>query len=366
MKFVIARDELLNLIGYIQNVVAQKSSVPILSNFMMEVSGNELVLSATDLTVGVRCRTEVKVFEEGAITLPAKKFFYLVKELTSSHIEITSNNDDIANIISGSSSFKINGINKNEYPQLPDLTEAHCFKMPLNHFKTAFYRTAFAVSKENHRPVLTGVLMKILKKSIVFVGTNGRRLAKVEYDIDIEDELDVQYVLPIKAVDEILRIPSDNEDLLIYLMQDKIAIDSGKVTLVTKFINGDYPDFTRIVLEDIETKITLHREELMSLLKQISLFTQDNNHSVKFYFSEGNLNLSANHSEVGHAKVSMPINYYGEPIQIAFNPNSFLDILRHSKDETVDLGLTDSFNPGVITDSSNAVCVLMPMRLRDD
>ena len=149
-------------------------------------------------------------------------------------------------------------------------------------------------------------------------------------------------------------------------MDDKIAVDATKNTIITKLLSGSYPDVSRVIPEESDVTVALHREELMSLLRQISLFTPDSNHSVRFIFSDGNLQLAANNAEVGTAKVNMPVNYNGEALQIAFNPGFFLDILRHSKDETVNIGLTDAFNPGVITDTSSALCVLMPMRLHEE
>jgi DNA polymerase-3 subunit beta len=148
-------------------------------------------------------------------------------------------------------------------------------------------------------------------------------------------------------------------------MNDKIAIEANQSILVTKLLAGDYPDFERVIPAETETTVTLHREELITLLRQISLFTAESNHSVRFSFTKGELVLTANDINIGEGKVSMPVNYNGQKLEIAFNPNYFLDILRHSPDESVQLGLTDPYNPGVITDSSSAVFILMPMRLNE-
>ncbi len=365
MKFVISKEELNGLIGHIQNVVTQKATIPILSNILIEASGSELVITATDLTVGVRCRTEAKVFEEGATTLPAKKFAQLIREITAPHIEFSSTSDDVSKITAGSSHFNLHGINKGEFPVLPDMSGAAQFKIKGEKLQDALFRTAFAVSREDHRPILTGVLMSIDNGTVAFIGTDGKRLAKIEQNIDIDESVSGQYVIPLKAVEEILKISGD-DDAIVYVMEDKIAIDTNKSTIITKLLSGSYPDVSRVIPEESDISVTLHREELTSLLRQISLFTPDNNHSVRFVFSDGNLQLAINNAEIGTAKVNMPVNYDGEALQIAFNPAFFLDILRHSKDETVNIGLTDAFNPGVITDTSSALCVIMPMRLHEE
>ena len=365
MKFIISKKEFCDLIGNIQNVVSQKATIPILSNFLIEAIGSELVLTATDLTVGVRCRTKAKVIEEGATTLPARRFFHLIRELTAPHIEFSSNASEVAEVVAGGSKFHINGMSKSEFPALPDMKEARQLRVSTELLKEALNRTAFSVSREDHRYILTGVLMQIGGGMLTVVGTDGKRLAKLEHSVSIDKDFNGQYVLPLKAVEEIAKI-ADDEDVSIYLMKDKIAVDASNITIITKLLSGEYPDVNRVIPQNSDIKVSLHREEMTSLLRQISLFTPDVNHSVKFNFESGNLNLTANYTEIGNAKVNMPVNYNGEPLHIAFNPGFFLDILRHSKDETVTLELTDAYNPGIITDSSSALCVLMPMRLHED
>ena len=146
-------------------------------------------------------------------------------------------------------------------------------------------------------------------------------------------------------------------------MSDKIAVEASNTILITKLLAGQFPDVSRIIPEKQATPIALHREELISLLKQVSLFTADSSSSVRFSFTTGALHLSANSGEIGEGVVTMPVNYGGEKLEIAFNPYYFLEILRHSKDETVDFSISNAYNPCLITDSSNARFVLMPMRL---
>ncbi len=365
MKFVLSRDELSNLIGHIQNVIPPKASVPILSNFLIEAYGNELTLTATDLTVGVRCRTEAKIIENGATTLPAKRFFQLIHELTAPHIEFSCNENEISEIVAGSSHFNLKGMDKSKFPTLPDFTGAAHLSIKGEDLREAMFRTAFAVSRDDHRYILTGVLMHIEKDSITFIGTDGKRLAKIVLAIESDESLNGRYVLPIKAVDEMLKI-SSSENVTIYFEDNKIAIKTNKIIIVSKLLSGEYPDVNRVIPQNNDISVTLHREELISLLKQILLFTPDADHSVRFTLSNGDLKITANNATVGDAKVNMPVNYTGNLLQIAFNPGFFLDILRHSKDETVDITLTDSYNPGIISDTSDAICVIMPMRLNEE
>ncbi|MCC5831767.1 MAG: DNA polymerase III subunit beta [Chlamydiales bacterium] len=365
MKFVISRNELSTLIRKIQNVVPQNAPIPILSHFLIEAEDDQLIFTATDLTVGTRCSIPAKIYEKGSLSIPSKRFFQLVRELTDQNIEVAAADSEMAEIRAGSSRFRLHGMDKEEYPALPDLKEAAKFTLPGAELKEMFYRTAFAVSKEDNRYVLTGVLMRIENGRAVFVGTDGKRLAKTEIEIPLSD-LSGEFIIPLKAVDEMMKILGDDETATVYLTDDKVAIESGNTLLITKLLSGDYPDFEQVIASQSEVRMTLHREELITLLRQISLFTNDSSHSVRFTFLPGEVVLTANCADVGEGKVSMPVNYTGEKIEIAFNPFYFLDILRHSKDETVNLGISDSYNPGIITDSSKSLFIIMPMRLNDD
>lgn len=368
MKFVISRNELSNLIRKIQNIVPQNPPIPILSHFLIETNGeDELVFTATDLTIGSCCRAKAKIYERGSLALPSKRFFQLIRELTEPNIELTFAQGEMSEIKAGSSSFRLHGMDKEDFPKLPDFKEAIQFKIENQILKEMLFRTVFAVSKEENLYVLTGVLMRIENGKAIFVGTDGKRLARNETAIALAPDHSGEYIFPQKAVDEIIKMLSDDkEEATVYLAHDKVAIESGSTIIVTKLLSGDYPNFEQILASHCEHKMSLHREELVTLLRQISLFTNDTSQSVRFTFLDGELQLTANCADIGEGHVSMPVNYSGNKIEIAFNPFFFLDILRHSKDETLSLGISDSYNPGIITDSTSSLFIIMPMRLNDD
>lgn len=378
MKFVLSTQELNYLLNKIQNVVGQKATIPILSNFLIEAFNDELVLTATDLTVGIRCFTEAKIIEEGSTTLPAKRFAQLIRELTATNLEVASNANEVTTIVAGTSRFKLNGMGKNEFPTLPDMSTAHHFQMKQSDLKDMFYRTSFAVSKEDNRYVLTGVLMQIENGLATFVGTDGKRLARAHVAVETPESFVSQSIIPLKAVDEILKNLSDDSEgiVKIAVMGDKISFEANDARVVTKLLAGEYPDINRVIPEKSDMIVSLHREELLSLLRQISLFTADNNHSVRFTFTKGELKLTANTMEIGEGNVCMPVNYQGPQLEIAFNPGFLIGILLHcdKESETVTLGLTDPYNPGIITDKGNLdnplqaspLFVIMPMRLSED
>lgn len=375
MKFLISTQELNFLINKIQNVVPQKATLPILSNFLIEAKNGMITLTATDLTVSIRAQTEAKIEEEGATALPAKRFAQLVRELTWANLEIITNENNLTEIVANTSRFKLYGMKASEFPNLPDISEAASFKIGQNVLKDMLFRTSFAISREDNRYVLTGALMRIANKQAILLGTDGKRLSRAQAEVEIDPAFTGNYIIPLKAVEEIQKNLYEEGEATVYLMQDKVAVEASHVTIITKLLSGDYPDVSRVIPERSDLVVALHREELISLLRQVSLFTKDNNHSVRFSFTEGDLMLSANTLEIGEGKVSMPINYRGPKIDIAFNPGFFLDILRHSKEETVAMSLIDAFNPGVITDkepspeaahTTGPLFVIMPMRLGEE
>ena len=364
MKAIIPRVELVALIGKIQNIVSPKPAIPILANILIEAIDDQLLISATDLTVSMRAYADAKVLEEGAVTLPARRFFQLIRELTAPQVEIHCTSPETALINAGSSHFKINGMHKNEFPALPDLSDGIQFSVPGVILKEMLARTAFAAARDDSRQILNSILMQSTGQSATFIGTDGKKLAKLHTSINLPESHNGSYIIPLKAVEEMIRIlDAKEEPAKVTLMPDKIAVEVSSMTLITKLFTGQYPDVSRVIPVAKPHPLALHREELMSLLRQVSLFTYDSNSSVRFTFTSGSLHLSAVSGDIGEGKVNMPINYGGEKLEIAFNPNYFIDILRHSKDETVHFDITDSYNPGLITDSSSAQFVIMPMRL---
>lgn len=375
MKIIIPTQELNFLISKLLNVVGLKPAIPILSNILFEAKNGEIILTATDLMVGIRCSTEAKILKEGSTTLPAKRLAQLLRELSVANLEITTNEHEITEIIAGSSKFKLHGMSGEEYPTLPDMKSEKKFKISQIELKEVLNRTSFAVSREDNRYVLTGVFLNINGSSVTFIGTDGKRLAKTYKLISQDSPFTGSYIIPAKAVEEIIKnLTNDEEEILCFLTEDKIAFQTKSSIIVSKLLEGDYPDVDKVIPEIPDTIVTIHREELTSLLRQISLFTNENQ-SVRFTFSSGELILTANTIEVGEGLVKMPVNYYGDKLEIAFNPHYFLDILRHGKTETIKLGLIDCFNPGVITDEDqepvrasnpSPLYVLMPLRLREE
>lgn len=376
MHFIISRSELTDLVRTVHDIVAPKTPVPLLSNFLLEAKDSRIILTATDMTVAVRCSGSAKVIQEGSTTLPARRFAQLVRELTSAQVEVSTNDKHMTKVVADSSVFRIPGLAGNEFPTMPDCTESIAISFSQADLKDALYRTQFAVSTEDSRYALTGVFCQVSSKSVIFVGTDGRRMARFCLPVEVATENGLECIVPSKAITEIIKaLSKEQQSCTLHFMSDKIALQANDTLIVTKLLTGDYPDVDRIIPEQSNHVVQLHREELIMLLRQIVLFTTEECQSARFTFTSGDLCLNSTASNVGEGKVNMPVNYTGERFDIAFNPAYFLDALRHSKNETVSLGFTDPFNAGLVVDGHlepvhkelpNQLFVLMPLRLAEE
>jgi DNA polymerase-3 subunit beta len=299
--------------------------------------------------------------------LPARKFFQLVREITAPQLKISLISSEIAEILAGSSIFKIKGMHKNDFPTIPEFTGQAQIHFSPSTLKDILAKTSFAAARDDSRYVLNGVFLQIQNRQAAFIGTDGKRLAKAHLPVELDAAFQSSYIIPLKATEEMIRMLDENSSkATLSLMQDKVFLENGLLSLTTKLLSGQYPDVERVIPKENPISISLHREELSSLLRQVSLFISDSSGSVKFSFADGSLSLIANSSEIGEGLVSMPADYHQDKLDIAFNPHFFLDILRHSKDETVKFSISNSYNPGIITDSTGALFVIMPMRLNEN
>lgn len=362
LKVVIIRAQLVALIGKVQNAIPAKPVAPILSNLLLEARDNQLILSATDLILSIKAFSSAKVFNTGRVALSAKRFFQLIRELTAPEIELEVGPSNVIHVRAGGSIFKLPGIDPEEFPSLPDFLQAPYISLHAPTFKELLTRTSFAVGKDDSRHTLNGMLLQLTTDRLILIGTDGKRLAKMNAELDTQSHKG-QYIIPLKAIEEIIRCLDEDGGVKLYLTSDKIALTTSSVTIMTKLLSGEYPDVNRVIPNKASVTIRLHREELITLLRQIALFTSETNHSARFAFTSGELELSAVSSEFGEGRVSMPVDYSGDRLEVAFNPQFFIDALKHCKDETISLGIIDSFNPGMITDQTTALFVIMPMRL---
>jgi DNA polymerase III subunit beta len=363
MKFSVTKEKLLECLQQVQNVVSTRTTLPILSNVLLQTNGSEVRLTTTDLDVGVRGSFEAQIEKEGATTLPARRLFTIIRELPSSEIQFDVDGKNAASIRSGQSFFKILGLPEEEFPPLPKFDDSKVVTMRQKDLRDGLRKTSYAISTDETRYVLNGVLFSLKDNKLTLVATDGRRLAMLDIDLEFPRSHEADIIVPTKAVTELQRLLTDDGDVRVSVGSGQIAFDLNNTLLVSKLIEGNYPNYRQVIPGEMKERVTLERETFLNSLRRVSLLASDKSNSIKLNFSKNNIDITANTPEVGEAKESLPVAYKGREFSIAFNPEFLMAPLRNLSEDEIFLDLIDEMSPGVIKIQSPFLYVLMPMRI---
>ncbi len=363
MKFSVTKEKLLECLQQVQNVVSTRTTLPILSNVLLQTNGSEVRLTTTDLDVGVRGSFEASIEKEGATTLPARRLFTIIRELPSSEIQFDVDSKNAASIRSGQSFFKILGLPEEEFPPLPKFDDSKVVTIRQKDLRDGLRKTSYAISTDETRYVLNGVLFSFKDNKLMLVATDGRRLAMLDIDLEFPRSHEADIIVPTKAVTELQRLLTDDGEVRVSVSSGQIAFDLNNTLLVSKLIEGNYPNYRQVIPGEMKERVTLERETFLNSLRRVSLLASDKSNSIKLNFSKNNIEITANTPEVGEAKESLPVAYKGREFSIAFNPEFLMAPLRNLTEDEVFLDLIDEMSPGVIKIQSPFLYVLMPMRI---
>ena len=363
MKLSVSKDKLLEGLQTVQNVVSTRTTLPILSNVLLEAADGQLRLTTTDLDVGVRGGIEAVVEKPGAATLPARRLFSIIHALPSAEILLEVDSKSVASIRCGPSFFKILGLPQEEFPPLPKFEGAKTFTLRQKDLKDGLRKTAYAISTDETRYVLNGILFSFKDNKLTLVATDGRRLALVDIELEFPRSHEVDIILPTKAVTELARLVSEEGDVKMSVSENQVAFEVDGTFLVSKLIEGNYPNYRQVIPPEAKERITLERESFLNTVHRVSLLSSEKSNSVKLVFSKNNIDIIANTPEVGEARESLPVTYKGREFSIAFNPEFLMAPLRNLPTDEVFLDLIDEMSPGVIKVQSPFLYVLMPMRI---
>jgi len=368
MNLTIAKEQLMNGLQSVQNVVSTRTTLPILSNVLVRASEGKVELTATDLDVTISCSVEAQVAKPGATTIPVKKFFGIIRELTNPEIEIETDEKNTTSIRAGSSFFKIRGLAAEEFPPLPKFKDDRRVAVPQEKFRGMLKKTSFAISTDESRYVLNGIFLSLKDHKMTMVATDGRRLALVDEEADIAEKSQGEFIVPAKAVNELGRLLGDTGDVDVTFSENQAAftLKSEKgpgVLIITKLIEGNYPNYRQVIPGETKERISLPREEFLHALRRAEIMTSDKQNSVKLAFAKNQLAITANSPDVGEARETLAINYKGKDLAIAFNPAYLIDPLNALGNDEVFLELIDELSPGVLKINGPFLYVVMPMRL---
>ena len=368
MNLTIAKDQIINGLQAVQNVVSTRTTLPILSNVLLRADGDKLEFTATDLDVTIACSVEAKVKKPGASTVPVKKLFGIVRELANSEIELEIDEKNTSSIRSGASFYKINGLSADEFPPLPKFKEEKKVVLQQQTLKAMLKKTSFAISTDESRYVLNGIFISLKDHKMTMVATDGRRLALVDEELDVSEKSQGEFIIPSKVVNELNRLLTDKGEVEIRYSENQASFtlkdEKGfSILIITKLIEGNYPNYRQVIPGEVKERVSLIREEFLHALRRAEIMTSEKSNSVKMAFGKNNLAITANSPEVGEARESLAINYKGKEMAIAFNPKYLIDPLNALTNDEIFIELIDELSPGVLKINGPFLYVVMPMRL---
>lgn len=368
MKVTVTREQLREGLEAVQASVPSKTTLPVLANVLFEVEAEGIRLSGTDLDMAVSTVVPAEVDEAGAVTLPAKKLLELVRELPSSSIRITSAGDQRVSLECARSRFKLLGLPKEEFPAFPTVAFAGGWKTTAGDLQKLISHVAFAASTEESRPILNGVLWELRPDRMRMVATNGHRLAKMDLSSQGGSEADL--IVPPKALDQIRKLFSSDTSLEIARSDNHIGFRSGETQVFSRLIEGPYPNYEQVIPRDNDRSATIDKASLAAALRRTAVVASDQTHRVRLSFQGGVLKLSVQTPDLGEASDEIAVTYEGDTIDIGFNANYLLEILKHMPTEEIRLTFkaperAATLEPVGWDDPATYLCLVMPLRLLD-
>lgn len=365
MKFKILKSDFLNALNTTQGVVEKKNVMPILANILIEAEAGSplLKVSATDLEVAVHVLAQAQVEQAGSITVNAKSLHDIIKESVSEEISLQLTGNDRVKISSSHSEYNILGLPAKEFPTLPKI-EGEFARVASEDVAKMFDKVCFAMSTDETRYHLNGILLEKQGKSTVMVATDGHRLAYSKQDIKLDMTQD-KVILPRKGVNELRKLIAQEKAFDISVVDRHVFIRTEKQTLFIRLIDGNFPDYNRVIPEGNPVDIKIPRGDLVGALKRVSLLANDRSKGVALYFCNNSLSVTSSNPEIGEAKEDIDLQYKGPVLNIGFNAKYFIDVLNAIPDDDVIIAFKDELSPCLVTCESDSgfLSVIMPMRM---
>ena len=370
MEITVSKFELLRELTATQGVVERKTTIPILSNYLFEASGDKLSLTATDLDLSLRTSCNAKVKKEGACTIPARKLYDYVRLLPDADITIRLLDNHWVSIRCGRSNTKMVGMAKSNFPGLPVFPSAGAIKIPAAVLRSMIAKTGFAIASEESRYTLNGALMVLKPESITMVATDGHRLAHVERSGEKFEGVsgEMKTLVPKKAMDELKSLlDSDIETIDFAKDESTLFFRVGPRLLTSRQLTGQFPNYEAVLPKDISKSIALHGEELGSAIARVAQFADERSRAVRLRLEKSELKISASSTETGESEDSIEIAYDGEPMAIGFNAQYLMDFIKATGSGEVKLELKDAQSAGQLRpaegDDYKYRYIVMPMRI---
>lgn len=368
MRLTISREKLQEALTAVAAAVPPKTTLPVLGNVLLETTDRGLRISGTDLDISVSVEVLAEVENTGGITIPARKLSEIVRELPPSPVKLAASGEQRIIVECGKAKFKLLGLPRDEFPAFPPMNFENAWRIRSGELQKLIAHTVFAVSTEESRPILNGVLWEVHKDILRMVATNGHRLAKME--LPFTGDHIAEFIIPPKALEQVRKLFPGEEDLEIVRAENHIAFRSPFISVFSRLIEGPYPPYDQVIPRDNDRVAIVGKSELLGALKRMSIVASDQTHRVKLSFNSALLKFSVQTPDLGEGQDEIPVKYIGDPLDIGFNGVYLLDVLRYMPTEEIRLTLKHAERAATIepegwNDSGKYLCLVMPLRLVD-
>ncbi len=369
MKFTITREHLQEGLAAVAASVPAKTTLPVLSNILVEAQEGGLRLSGTDLDIAVSTTVAASVDEEGAITLPARKLVEIVREMPSAAIKVSSAGEQRVTIECGRSKFKLLGHPREDCPAFPSVSFDDRWTCSAQDLQKLIGHVAFAASTEESRPILNGVLWELRPERMRMVATNGHRLARMDVPVEGGAE-DADLIVPPKALEQIRRVFNSEQEIEIAKSENHLGFRSATTQIFTRLIEGPYPNYEQVIPRENDKELTADRAALTAALRRMMIVASDQTHRVRVGLSNGSCKLSVQTPDLGEAQEEVTVTYDGSAMEIGFNAAYLLEVLKYLPTDEVRLTFKSperaaTCEPVGWDDPASYLTLVMPLRLVD-
>jgi DNA polymerase-3 subunit beta len=362
LKLTCSREDFVSRLAVVSRAVSTRSSVQILAGVLLRAEGGELHLAATDMELSLRTSLDAQVDVEGPVVVPGRLLADLARLLPEPELQIEHRPDEgTVHITCGAASYRLHTYSAEDFPRLPEIDSTQIFTVDSEALLETVAQVSRSASRDESRPVLTGILARFEAGKLVMAATDSYRLAVKETDLPGSTQ-ELEAIIPARALTELARIAGDAE-LEVGVQENQVAFRSGDAVLTTRRIDGQFPNVKQLLPEQFEHIVTMPRTELLDVVRRVSVMAQRNS-PLRLRFSEGELEVSAQTQDIGEAKESLPAPFSGDPLEIGFNPEFLRDGIDSVQSDDVRLKLISPLRPGLIQgEGDDYSYLIMPIRL---
>jgi DNA polymerase III subunit beta len=362
MKLKILKNELIKNIQNVQNIISSRTSLPILANVLIEAENNEVKLTSTDLDIGISSSFKAETEEPGSITVPAKKFSDIIKELPDEDILITTMKNNSMSIKCGKCFFKILGLPKEDFPKLPEFEKDPHAVMEQAVLKKMLNMTCFSMSHDETRYILNGALFLFKSGQLSVVTTDGKRLSFIKKNTG-KNTPDKTMIIPSKTIYELNRALGEEGQAQLTFSENQIKFNLDNITIISRLIEGEFPGYEQVIPAPAKEKIIIQREPLLLSVKRAALLTTQDSQSIKMEVLKNRLVISKTSPNIGEAKEELETIYKGQEITTGFNPSYLIDVLKVVPKDEIEIEISGPDKPAVIRVEDWYLYLVLPMQL---